>query len=164
VSSAEANDVKSARDAAREYAWKWFEYHAGQRQIVFRFYLIIASAISAGYISTENSTSFHDFSCLTGLLLAIFSVLFYKLDKRGIHLVKFSEEYLKIEEQRLNHLLNEEAILIVHKADGHNLDNHKFLYSFSSIYNSTFLLVGSIGLALFLLGVTRLAKMIFCHS
>ena len=36
---------------AASYAWSWFRYHAGQRQAVFRFYLLVSGVILTAYFT-----------------------------------------------------------------------------------------------------------------
>jgi len=38
-------------ELALKYAWDWFNYHATQRLTAFRFFLIMLTAITGGYIT-----------------------------------------------------------------------------------------------------------------
>lgn len=87
-------------DAARQYAWEWFQYHAEQRQTVFRFFLTIVAILAAGY-ATAWSADRLNWAAMVSILLIICPILFWRLDERNRNLVKISERYLSVEENRL---------------------------------------------------------------
>jgi hypothetical protein len=151
-------DAKSkAEDAAREHAWNWFQYHAGQRQAVFRFYVLMAGAISTAYLTTVSTQtgSLQADSYLFGLLLAVLSFLFWRLDVRSVALIKLAEGYIALEETRLARLLGDvDDILFVSKADNRSQVPYlyRFTYSFRQIYQFVFAVVGLIGIYIFFFG------------
>jgi hypothetical protein len=50
-----ADRQDGAEQAARDYAWSWFKYHAAQRQTVFRFFMTASGAVIGGYVTTHVS-------------------------------------------------------------------------------------------------------------
>ncbi len=139
------------RSAAREYAWNWFEYHAGQRQAVFRFFLIFSGAIMTGYLSSAGSPIFAEHSYLFGLGLVVTAILFWRLDIRSLYLVKLAEGYLKEDEAHL-------ALLLTTKIQFATMADHgrpskfpeRYITSFRQIYGVIFIIVALIGFAMFL--------------
>ena len=141
-----------AQDSAREYAWQWFQYHAGQRQTVFRFYLVMIGVVSTGYVTSMTVTDLRSVSFLFGLLLIVISILFWLLDERSVTLIKLAEDYLKKEEERLKLILGHPEIRITYRADKER-DTRFFMvwmYSFRRIYRIIFVLISMIGLSIIL--------------
>lgn len=80
----------------RKQAWDFFQMQAEQRLTTFNFYIAISSLLSTGL-----AASFKPDLCLPslgiafGLLLFLFSIIFWKLDHRNRDLIKGAEESLK---------------------------------------------------------------------
>jgi hypothetical protein len=146
-----ADPKNSAEKVAQEYAWNWFQYHAGQRQAVFRFYLVLAGAISTGYFTSIQLSDLQSLSFLFGAPLAVISFLFWRLDSRSVKLIKLAETYLKIEEQRLARVLGQPEIQLTTRADAERDKRLAFswVYSFRQIYQIMFLAIGLIGVEIF---------------
>lgn len=173
---------REAYDAARQYAWNWFEYHAAQRQSVFRFFLIMTAFVSTGYV-TAIVKEFYSISTILAILLVVISFLFWRLDSRSIHLVKIAEYYLEIEETRLKDSIGQEKILLVTEAEKRPYDKndkmekpafirslkelhiffkylmqHKifpYCYSFRQVYQIMFIVIGSVGVGGFFYAVVQ---------
>ena len=79
-------------DRFRPYALKYFEIHASQRLIAFRFYIVLATAFGGGMLHFWGDCWRSE---ALGGVLSILSVLFWLLDKRTKDLVKVGEEALK---------------------------------------------------------------------
>ena len=84
----------------REYAWNYFQLHAGQRMSTFNFFIVISSLLATALvksISALNSDSltnlFIGLAISIGLCLAAF--VFWKLDGRVSYLIKHAEAALK---------------------------------------------------------------------
>jgi hypothetical protein len=142
---------------ASEYAWKWFEYHSSQRQTVFQFFLAIIGAILAGYFAIADGGQPSLISPLFGLLICVLSFLFWRLDCRGLRLVKIAERYLIEDENRLAAIVGEK-IKLVASAD---LDKGKYpllekVHSFRQVYQCIFALIGLLGLVMLLTDIVRL--------
>lgn len=107
-------DADHERESIR-HAWNWFKYHAEQRMIVVRFYLIMAGALGAGYISALNSGK-----NFLAVIVAVFgagtSFLFARLDRRVAYLIKLGEAALAHEEQVLATETGNQAIQIIGQA------------------------------------------------
>ena len=74
-----------------EYSSRWFEYHANQRQDVFKIFLIVcAGVLSASAFIIQFKV---DFSVIpAGIVTFLFSLLFYFLDRRSRKLIEIGEE------------------------------------------------------------------------
>lgn len=144
---------EAAEDSAREYAWKWFEYHANQRQSVFRFYIVIVGASSAVYVAFMSSDELRPLVFLLGIPFSILSFLFWRLDVRGAALVKLSEYYLEKEEVRLEKILGAPEICLINLSNQKKNDGYflRFVCSFTQVYRVIFMLGLLSGLSLFFL-------------
>lgn len=153
MTDTDVSDQNAARAAARQYAWRWFEYHAGQRQSVFRFFLLFSGAIATGYFSSITTTQLSHLAYLFGIGLAVTATLFWRLDVRSLKLVKLAESYLKVDEETLATALGTEAVLLASKADSERPTGAvvRRFYSFRQIYKLIFALVGAVGILIFLL-------------
>lgn len=78
----------------QEYAWKWFEYHAGQRLTGFRFFLILLGALVLGC-----TTELKEENILIARLVAGFGVIitlaFLILEIRNTELVNIGQNSLR---------------------------------------------------------------------
>jgi hypothetical protein len=81
-----------------EYAWNWFEYHAGQRLMAFRFFLVFLGVLVVGF-----STSLKDgnifFASVVGWFGAFISLAFLILEIRNEQLVNVGRDALMHLEQ-----------------------------------------------------------------
>ena len=77
----------------RNYAWNYFQYHASQRLTTFNFYIIISTLVATGYFLALRF--FPILSVVFGILIILFSFVFWKLDRRNKQLIRNSENALK---------------------------------------------------------------------
>lgn len=142
-----SNDAEAA---ARQYAWNWFQYHAGQRQAVFRFYLILTGAVWTGYFASLRSSDTGTLPSIFGFMLILLSVLFWRLDVRSIKLIKIAEAYLKADESALSSILDRPEITLVKRADSDrkSLFPFNFVYSFRQVYRLMFIIIGLVGVGI----------------
>jgi hypothetical protein len=83
-----------------QFAWNWFQYHAGQRLTSFNFFLIIVGLLLVGYAHAVEQ-EWRGFGIAIGLLGAIVAAGFLALDIRNDELVQcglFALEELENEE------------------------------------------------------------------
>lgn len=136
---------------ARTYAWSHFAYHAQQRQTVFNFFLILVAGCIAAYATTlgESQLEYNRFRIYMGALLALASLLFWRLDKRNARLVKISENALKALENRLAAQIHDQNIRLIHFSE---VKLSRFplssIESFGQIYRFIFICSGAAGLAM----------------
>lgn len=141
-----------AQKAAAIYAWDYFQYHAGQRQSVFRFFLTLVGVLTLAYgyslrYETTNAIEGANVRLAIGCMLLIIGFLFWRLDKRSQNLIKASEAALKQAEIRLSVALGgDETIKLIH-IDGNKSKCGPLSYieSFRQVYSLIFILVGFAG-------------------
>lgn len=123
-----------------EYAWNWFSYHAAQRMITFRFFLIMVGVISVGYSQTlaNNPCMACGFSAL-GIASA---ALFWRLDYRSRDLISVGENFLLDIEKELDswRVIDVQVVLQSRQKKAHR-EAKKFprnIYSHRRIFNCLF--------------------------
>lgn len=88
-------------DELRKQAWDFFQMQAGQRLVTFNFYIAISSLLSTGLVATfKNEIDLPYVGIAFGLLLILFSFIFWKLDQRNSALIKGAEASLKFFEAK----------------------------------------------------------------
>lgn len=88
-------------DELRKQAWDFFQMQAGQRLTTFNFYIALSSLLSTGLAASFKADI--NIPCLGvafGLLLLLFSAIFWKLDQRNRDLIKGAEDSLKFFEAK----------------------------------------------------------------
>ena len=74
---------------------------AGQRLTTFNFYIAISSLLSTGLVASfKTDIDFPYLGIVFGLLLILFSFIFWKLDQRNGDLIKGAEATLKFFEAK----------------------------------------------------------------
>ncbi len=82
-------------EKALDHAWSYFQLHANQRMAIFNFFLVLAGLVAAGLAAAFQGTSrFAVLGIALGLLLALVSFVFWKLDQRSAFFVKHAEQAL----------------------------------------------------------------------
>lgn len=85
----------------RKQAWDFFQMQAAQRLTTFNFYIALSSLLFGGLIASLKVQDGVPFGgVLLGLLLVLFSFVFWKLDHRNRDLIKSAEETLKFFENK----------------------------------------------------------------
>lgn len=82
---------------ARQYAWDWFEYHAGQRTTMFNYGIATVAILAAGYGSAIEKQPL--VACIIGAIGALISLSFVLVDGRNKFLVDRGEDVLRAIEQ-----------------------------------------------------------------
>lgn len=140
------------------YAWDHFAYHAQQRQTVFNFFLLLVGGCVAAYSATigESGGEYIYFRSFMGAVLALASLLFWRLDKRNARLVEVSEDALKKLEARMAKDISEPSIRLIENA-GKKVAGFPFskIESFSQIYGVVFAVSGLVGLAMAIISAWR---------
>jgi hypothetical protein len=79
----------------RRQAWDYFQMQAGHRLITFNFYISISSVLSTGLAASfKLNEDFSNIGLAFGLLLILFSFIFWKLDQRNADLIQGAESAL----------------------------------------------------------------------
>lgn len=115
-----------------EYAWNWFEYHAGQRLTAFRFFLVFLGALIVGF-STGLKDGNLFFAQVVGWFGAFISLAFLVLEIRNEQLANVGRDALMHLEQSDESLRVQPKLQLLHVDRGRNRWlSHK--YWFRAIY------------------------------
>jgi amino acid permease len=102
------NEAKTqTHSKALEHAWNHFSYHANQRLVTFRFYLIFVAIFISAYVKLMSDSA-TVIASVIGALGMIFTYVFYRLDFRNKKLIKLSESVIKEEEKLMASNINYE--------------------------------------------------------
>ena len=83
----------SPRDM-QQYVWCYFELHANQRMSVFKFFIGLATFLTASLLAAAVQKH-HVAGALLGALLTLVSFVFWRLDERTCFLIERSERALE---------------------------------------------------------------------
>jgi hypothetical protein len=85
----------------RDYAWDYFQLHAGQRMSTFNYFIVLAALLTTGLAGTfVKDFKWNMVSTVLGLGLMVVSFAFWKLDQRVRFLIKHAESSLRQIEQK----------------------------------------------------------------
>jgi len=145
-------------DELRKQAWDFFQMQAGLRLTTFNFYIAISSLLSTGLAASfKSDINIHFLGVSFGILLLLFSIIFWKLDQRNRDLIKGAEASLKYFEAKTE-LEDEEGVPhIIKRFTREEFDtankkaqrtwclwrNH---YSYSECLRAVFIIFGAAGL------------------
>lgn len=83
-------------DKVMEHLWRYFALHAQQRISVFNFFVVLSGVIAAGIGGAlQAGRPLILLVVVLGLLLALLSFVFWRLDQRNSDLIKISERALR---------------------------------------------------------------------
>lgn len=152
------SDENKIDEALRKQAWDYFQMHSGQRLTTFNFYIVISSVITTALFTTfQKEYQVPRVGIALGLLLSLFSFIFWKVDTRNKQLIRGAEAALKFFEDTSElkdrdgepHVAkvfrHEEYATTKRKAEK-TLIPWKRHYSYSNSFNLVFLTFGLIGL------------------
>ena len=151
----DAHDDGELRKSAGKYAWDYFQYHAIQRQSVFRFFLTLVGAATIAYAYSKRfpppgsrvDDAFNEVTFAVGLVYIFASFLFWRLDQRSRRLIKLAEDVLKNLEAHLAAELHDPKIRLMQLGD--EKAEQRFPLSefetFRQVYATIFFIVSLIG-------------------
>ena len=88
-------ELQMTGEDLRKQAWDYFSMQASQRLTTFNFYVGISSVLAGGLAATIKIDSEMPLvGVVVGVLLMLFSLVFWKLDQRNHDLIKGAEEAL----------------------------------------------------------------------
>lgn len=128
-------------ERALEHAWKYFELHAGQRVSIFNFFVVFSGLLVTGLgASFQDLPRYAVVGVTLGLLLAILSYLFFRLDQRVSFLLKHSEDYIRTLEPPSASLFGDEVgRTVAAKQQGY--------WTYGQVFRTMFFVMGIIGAA-----------------
>jgi hypothetical protein len=87
--------MNNPNEALRQQAWAYFALHAQQRLMTLNFYLVLASALTAATVASfQREFQFPLVRVPAGLMLALFSFVFWRIDRRNRWLIRHAEAAL----------------------------------------------------------------------
>ena len=107
-----------------EYAWNWFEYHAGQRLTAFRYYLVFLGIFAVALNNGLESDNY-SFVSAVAALGAFVSVAFLVLEFRNEKLVDVGREALRTIEESQEYPRDSSLKLVHVDRSGNPLISHK---------------------------------------
>ena len=93
MSTAASNHIQPP-DKAMDHAWRYFALHAQQRMSVFNFFVVLSGILATGIAASLQGGRPTPVTAILGALLALFSFVFQRLDRRGAEFVKLAEDAL----------------------------------------------------------------------
>jgi len=151
-------DPSGVSEAALEHARRYFELHANQRMSLFNFFLLLAGVFAAGLAAlVQGSERLAILGVVLGLMLALVSFVFWKLDQRVSFLIKHAEAALselekRIPEERVRLFLNEPALTSVACSTGSRWTR---LWTHGRSFRVVFWIMGAAGFGGSILSVLR---------
>ncbi len=151
----------------RKQAWDFFQMQAGQRLTTFNFYIALSSLITTGLAASFNpALCLPSLGIVFGVLLLLFSFIFWKLDHRNRDLIKGAEASLKYYESKSSLKDDKGKPHIAKRFTREDYDtnekkkqsswrfwrNH---YSYSTCFSAVFMVFGIVGLAGFIISLVR---------
>jgi len=145
-------------ERASEHAWRYFEIHAGQRMSMFNYFIVLSGLLLTGIAGTlQASPRLAAIGIALGLLLALLSFLFWKIDQRAAFLVKHAEAAHILAEVALlpvdARLFSNEAALHAAAAELHK--GYRKPWTFGSSLRLAFAVMAAAGLCAALLCAAR---------
>ena len=143
----------------QQYVWCYFELHANQRMSVFRFFIGLATFLTASLLAASVQKH-HVAGALLGALLALISYVFWRLDERTCFLIKRSERALEaLEEAFMGSDAEASPGLQLFREERMKTANMKgLLTTYGQCLKALFLIFGAIG---FLVGAISVCKSMY---
>lgn len=152
-----ANESEAWIREERKYAWDYFQLHSSQRIASFNFYITLATAILAAIGAIlQQSTNLLGVAAVLGVVLVLFSFVFWKLDQRNKVLVKNAEVALKYFEEQsaadstsptipLTSLFRRDEQLVRERRSRPSILFWRNHFSYSDCFNLVFFVCGLLG-------------------
>jgi len=163
-----ANESAEWLREERKYAWDYFQLHSSQRIASFNFYITLATAIVAA-IGTilQQSTNLLGAAAVLGVVLVLFSFVFWKMDQRNKTLIKNAEAALKYVEEQASADATSPTIplMSLFRRDEHAVRERKARssiffwrnhFSYTDCFNLVFFTFGLLGLLGTVVAIVRL--------
>jgi hypothetical protein len=153
MSTENSQATTGLEESFRKYAWDYFALHSDQRMKSFHFFILVATALAGGFFLTLKNNEAQKWMCSFGILLAIFSFVFWKLDQRTRALIKNAERALMYLDEKHNllkigELPNPLCLFSREKAETDALKKYPLVgghFSYTRALNWVFFIFGFIG-------------------
>ena len=132
----------AADDKDLNHAWSYFALHANQRITVFNYFVVFSGVLCTGIAAAvQASPKVAAVGVALGLLLAVLSFVFWKLDQRTAFLIKHAEDILKQLEPSTGQLIGAEEQKTA--AAKRNLR----MWTYGQVFRTIFAFMALIGIA-----------------
>ncbi|HEY0733400.1 MAG TPA: hypothetical protein VGD69_00715 [Herpetosiphonaceae bacterium] len=151
----------------RKYVWDYFQLHSSQRIASFNFYITLATAILAALGAIlQQGANLLGVAAVLGVVLVLFSFVFWKMDQRNTGLIKNAEAALKyFEEQTADSSSPTIPIINLFQRDEHLVHERRSRpsiffwrnhFSYTDCFNLVFFTFGLLGALGAVLAIARL--------
>lgn len=149
-------------EKAFDHAWRYFELHANQRMAVFNFFLVLTGLTAAGIAtSLQGAKTLGLLGVSLGLLMALVSFIFWKLDQRVSFLMKRAELAMSVLEADLPKAAklfgDEPTVTSCACSSGNPWTRH---WTYGRSFRVTFWITGIFGISTALISGCRLLNML----
>jgi Mn2+/Fe2+ NRAMP family transporter len=128
----------------QEYAWKWFEYHAGQRLTAFRFFLVFLGVLIVGF-NAGLKDGHIVFAQVVACFGAFISIAFLMLEIRNEQLVNVGRNALMCLEESDESLKAQKKLQMLHVDRGRSRWlSHKYWFRAIYIVCAVLFIIGAI--------------------
>lgn len=141
----------------RKYVWDYFQLHSSQRIASFNFYITLATAILAALGAIlQQSANLLGVAAVLGVVLVLFSFVFWKMDQRNTGLIKNAEAALKYFEEQatadsssptipLTNLFQRDEHLVRERRSRQSIFFWRNHFSYTDCFNLVFFTFGLLG-------------------
>lgn len=148
-----AADNPQPMDKALDHAWRYFALHAQQRMSVFNFFIVLSGILATGIGAGFQAGKSMAFVVMTlGLLLALLSFVFYRMDRRGSELVKRAEDALIEGENTCMPIF---ARIVAKERKHRDPTELPKTWTFGNSFRIVFVAMGFVGVGTFILSLYR---------
>ena len=129
--------------------WKYFTLHAQQRTQMLHFFILVESFLITGLITLFKTTGeLLLFRFIISFAITFFAFIFYNLDIRTKKIIKYSENGIKIIENKYESFYGKNIMIFSTETDLTEKEKKKFFkpLSYSRLFKMIFVFYALIGL------------------
>jgi len=138
-----ASQIIELRKISLEHTWKWFEFQANQRMVLFRYFLLIISAAIAAIVTliTKNQLLAVALLSIVGTFI---SILFWLIDLRIKFLINVGFDALEEDERYLATITGNEKIIFKTQVSKQSFSVSKLFLFLFLFFAVTFIVISII--------------------
>lgn len=163
-----ANESEERIREERKYIWDYFQLHSSQRIASFNFYITLATALLAALGAIlQPGANLPGVAAVLGVVLVLFSFVFWKMDQRNTGLIKNAEAALKYFEEQATadsasptipiiNVFQRDEELVRERRSRPSIFFWRNHFSYTDCFNLVFFTFGLLGLLGTVLAIIRL--------